>query len=88
MDEGQKIDKGEVRNKNFGNNWIALQWMDKRLVTMISTVHNDMVSKRRRTKHATGGQEEIQKPKMIEQYNSYMGGVDRFCPTMVSTIDQ
>ena len=52
--------------------------MDKRLVTMISTVHNDdMVSKRQQTKHATSGQEEIQKPKMIEEYNSYMGGVDK-----------
>ena len=48
--------------------------MDKRLVTMVSAVHNDdMVSKRRRT----GGQEEIQKPKMIVEYNSYMGGVDK-----------
>ena len=74
----KKIDKGEVRSKNLGNNLIALQWMDKRLVTMISTVHNDdMVSKRRRTKHATGGQEEIEKPKMVEEYNSYMGGVDK-----------
>ena len=31
----------------------ALQWQDKRLVTMLSTIHNDdIISKRRRTRHA------------------------------------
>ena len=40
----KKIDKIEVRSKNLGNNLIALQWMYKCLVTMISTVHNDDVT--------------------------------------------
>ena len=35
-----------------------------------------MMSKRR-TQHVPGGIEEVQKPVMVEQYNTYMGGVDR-----------
>ena len=45
---------------------------------MLSTIHNDgIISKRQRTRHAVGGREEIEKPVMIEQYNTYMGGVDK-----------
>ena len=45
---------------------LALQWQDKRKVTMISTIHDDsMVSKRRRTRLAEGGIEEIMKPEVM-----------------------
>ena len=57
---------------------LALKWMDKRQVNMLSTIHDDsMMSKRRRTQHVPGGIEEVQKPVMVEQYNTYMGGVDK-----------
>ena len=70
--------KAEVRSVNLQNGLLALQWKDKRLVTMLSTIHNtDMVSKTRRIRQATGGIQEIQKPKMIDEYNNYMGGVDK-----------
>ena len=36
-----------------------------------------MVSKTWRTRQATGGIQEIQKPKMIDEYNNYMGGIDK-----------
>ena len=72
------MEKGDVRKVEIWKGLTALQWQDKRLVTMLSTIHNDdMISKRRRTRHAVGGREEIEKPVMIEEYNTYMGGVDK-----------
>ena len=45
---------------------------------MLSTFHNnETVDKERRSKNATGGLEVVKKPKMVEDYNKYMGGVDR-----------
>ena len=71
------IKKGEVVH-NKKNGILALKWKDKRDVSMLSTIHNhSMVIKRRRTRLAAGGFEEIQKPLVVDQYNSFMGGVDR-----------
>ena len=45
---------------------------------MLSTFHtNDVIDKRRCTRAADGGQEVIRKPVMVDDYNTYMGGVDR-----------
>ena len=45
---------------------------------MLSTFHNEEVmNKRRRTRRADGGQEDIVKPVVVDDYNTYMGGVDR-----------
>ena len=44
---------------------------------MLSTYHNDgMVAKSRRSRAAQGGVEDIEKPRLIEDYNLHMGGVD------------
>ena len=52
--------------------------MDKRPVVMLSNIHDDSsVVKVRRTRLAEGGQEEINKPLVVDQYNMYMGGVDK-----------
>ena len=49
----------------------------QRLVTMLSTLHDDsMIRKSRRRRLAREGREEINKPKMIEDYNMNMGGVN------------
>ena len=54
---------------------LAPKWHDKRDVLMLSTYHDSsMVEKSRRCKCA--GVETIQKPKVVEDYNQYMGGVD------------
>ena len=51
--------------------------MDNRMVSMLSTFHNDdMLVKRRQTRSTHTGIEEITKPVMIEDYNQYMGVVD------------
>ena len=56
----------------------CLRWHDKRVVNMLSTFHNnETVDKERRSKNADGGVEVVKKPKMVEEYNKYMGGVDR-----------
>lgn len=56
----------------------ALKWMDKRPVVMLSSIHDSsMVAKRRRSRLAPGGTDEVMKPKMIEEYNNKMGGVDK-----------
>ena len=45
---------------------------------MLSTYHDDgMVMKNRRSRAAQGGVEDIQKPKVVEDYNKKMGGVDK-----------
>ena len=52
-------------------------WMDKRAVTMLSTIHDDsFVTKKRRSRTAQDGQEDILKPLMVKEYNKNMGGVD------------
>ena len=45
---------------------------------MLSTYHDDsMVLKSRRSQAAEGGMEQIEKPKVVENYNQYMGCVDQ-----------
>ena len=44
---------------------------------MISTYHDDsMMAKTSRSRAAEGGVEQIEKPKVVEDYNLHMGGVD------------
>ena len=53
------ISKGDVVSAQAGP-VLALKWMDKRAVTMISTIHNtSLVSKQRRSRGAPGGTEEV-----------------------------
>ena len=73
-----KLAKGEVLTAQADHGILAMQWKDKRPVTLLSTIHDDsMVTKVRRTRLAPGGREEISKPHLVEQYNTYMGGVDK-----------
>ena len=56
---------------------MALKWMDKRPVAMLTTVHDDsVITKQRWTRAVHGGVEEVHKPVVVEQYNEFMGGVD------------
>lgn len=55
-----------------------MKWNDKRVVNMLSTFHGDeMMDKVRRNRTAEGGRETVKKPRMIEDYNRHMGGVDK-----------
>ena len=73
-----KLKKGEIRTKNLGTSITALQWMDKKLVSMLTNLHdNTTVIKTRRTKDTQSRQEQVTKPLCIDEYNRYMGGVDK-----------
>ena len=70
---------GEIKTtKTEDGKLTCLKWQDKRQVTMLSSFHNnEAIEKKRRTRKADGGTEMVKKPKMVEDYNKYMGGVDR-----------
>ena len=71
------LQKGEVRSTRE-DGVMALKWRDKRDVVMLSTYHDDsMVRKSRRCRKAEGGVESIKKPRVVEEYNQFMGGVDK-----------
>ena len=73
----QKLKRGEVTSFQSGV-LTGIKWMDKRPVTVLSTVHDtSMTSISRRNRQATGGIENIEKPTMIAEYNTFMGGVDK-----------
>ena len=73
----RKLKKGEMVTYQDGP-ITGVKWMDKRVVTALSTVHSGgMTSITRRSRRVTGGVETIEKPTMINQYNKFMGGVDK-----------
>ena len=55
----------------------GVKWTDKQAVTAISTIHTEEMSTVSRSRKVSGGVETIQKPTMIDQYNKFMGGVDK-----------
>lgn len=60
-----KMDKGEVKSV-VTDGLLALQWMDKRKVTVLSTIHDrSMVSKHRLAPVGVG---EIMKPGIVAEY--------------------
>ena len=76
----KKADRGETRYVRDGNK-LYQQWKDKRVVSMLSTVHkgHEHVTVARKSK-ADGQFQVVQinQPKCIGDYNSSMGGVDLF----------
>lgn len=72
------LKKGEKRVIAIDETTNVVQWHDKRVVSVLSTLHGDRtVSVQRRSRHAVGGQEVVDKPEAVTEYNKYMGGVDR-----------
>ena len=71
------LQRGEVVSSR-DDGILSLKWKDKRDVMMLSTYHDtSMISKSRRSRRAAGGVEAIYKPKIVEDYNLNMGGVDK-----------
>ena len=59
---------------------LFLKWMDKRVVSMCSTIHSTsrMVSIERRSRRGSRGLEMIEKLECIIEYNKWMGGVELY----------
>ena len=59
------------------DNMSIVQWRDKRLITILSTIHSDSpISTEHRNHFAPGGREVVDKPEAVVEYNKFMGGVD------------
>ena len=73
----QRVKKQEIKAIRLDASMLAIKWMDKRLVTVLTTIHDDsVVEVERRSRHAPGGTERIEKPQAVAEYNHYTGGVD------------
>ena len=60
------------------DNTLYLSWYDRRIVNLISTVHSDVMYKKKvRVKNNPEQIMLIDKPAAIQAYSRYMGGVDR-----------
>ena len=51
-----------------------MQWYDKRILSILSTFHDNTAKVERCSRHAVGGREIVEKPEAITEYNKYMGG--------------
>jgi hypothetical protein len=70
-----KMKKGDPIRYQRRDALLACQFFDKKCVQGLSTIHTaDNMNKRVRCK---GGAREVIKPKLIDDYNSYMGGTDK-----------
>ena len=73
----KKMKVGDIRHGKIKDCTI-IQWMDKRPVTVLTTIHEaDLVPQTRRTRRSTTGQEVVNKPIAVVDYNKSMGGVDK-----------
>lgn len=70
-----KLAKGDCKTL-FSRGIMAIQWQDRKPVTMLSTCHGaaDITDTGKR-RHK--GNEPVLKPRVVQEYNKGMGGVDR-----------
>ena len=70
------LQRDVVSSKDDGT--LSLKWKYKRDVLMLSTYHDQsMVTKSWRSRRVDGGVEDIERPKVVDDYNQHMGGVDK-----------
>lgn len=79
--ENKKIDK----NMNRGEFQFAIKkpisavkWKDRKAVNFISSAHSPRQTSTVRRRLRNGTKIDVQCPKVVETYNKYMGGVDKF----------
>ncbi|CAI8018990.1 PiggyBac transposable element-derived protein 4, partial [Geodia barretti] len=73
-----RLEKGERCLIPVDEGMNVVQRHDKRVVSVLSTIHDDTpVPVERRSQRAPGGRETVEKPRAVVEYNKYMGGVDR-----------
>jgi len=75
----RRKERGTMRWVREGDNCLAMQWKDNRVVTMLSSIHNanDFVMVERKEKvNARWTKVMVRQPKTIDDYNNFMNGVD------------
>ena len=75
----KKSNRGDIRWVREGD-ILSMQWTDKRVVSFLSSMHhaNRFAFAHRRSK--VNGQYttlNVRQPKLVKDYNAYMGGVDK-----------
>jgi hypothetical protein len=74
-----KLSKGDPPHFMTSGDMISCAWHDTKRVSLLSTVENHLViDKSVRSKTGTAGYRKVEKPVMVEKYNTFMSGVDRF----------
>nr|XP_050024245.1 piggyBac transposable element-derived protein 4-like [Dermacentor andersoni] len=73
--EFRELKKGECKT-SFSHGIMAMQWKDRKPITLLSTCHReaDIIDTGKR-RHK--GNEPVPKPRVVQDYNKGMGGVDR-----------
>ena len=65
-----RLGKGERRLIPVDEGMSVVQWHDKRVVSVLSTIHDDTpVPVERRSRRAPGGRETVEKPQAMVEYN-------------------
>ena len=72
-----KLPKGTVRAKKINEQVLGIQWQDKRLITMLTTILENKTVNKKRSRFGSNHEEVVCKPLCIEEYNKHMGGVDK-----------
>ncbi|XP_018562168.1 piggyBac transposable element-derived protein 4-like [Anoplophora glabripennis] len=75
-DKAMKRGEADWRVSNDGI--AALKWMDRRSVLLLGNYHDPSIMETTSRKKKNGCAEEIPCPRMIRDYNTHMGYVDRF----------
>ena len=77
----EAVRKGERKVVWLDPSMYAIKSTDKRLVTVLTTIQSgdDVVTIERRNQRAPGGQERVQKPQAVADYNKYMGTQQTSC---------
>ena len=65
-----------MRTEKLLNGVLALQWKDKWLITILSTVHDSSIVTKTHDRHLRS-RENVDKPLMVDKYIAFMGGVDK-----------
>ena len=76
--ELKKLDRGHyVAQVEKNSNVVCVRWEDKKVVTLISTfVGTQPVTQARRWNKKEKRHVSIERPKIVEEYNKFMGGID------------